>query len=120
MAMNGSGTEPLTTAPALGCTPTIRREVLSEAEATDLATAFHALADPTRLRLLNLIATADGGQACACDLVGPVERSQPTVSHHLKVLREAGLVRATKRGTWVWYAVDAARVDALRRALGRR
>jgi ArsR family transcriptional regulator len=118
--MNKPGPDLLTGAPALACAPTIRREVLSEAEAADLAASFHALADPTRLRLLNLIATADGGQACACDLVGPVERSQPTVSHHLKVLREAGLVSTTKRGTWVWYSVDTARVEALRRALGRR
>jgi ArsR family transcriptional regulator len=101
------------------CTP-IRREVLDEAEATELAEAFKALSDPVRLRLLNLIATSEGGQACVCDLTGPVERSQPTVSHHLKVLRDAGLVASERRGTWVWYSVNARRLDDLRRVLARR
>lgn len=101
------------------CTP-IRRDALTDADAIELAEAFKALSDPIRLRLLNLIATGDNGEACVCDLTEAVERSQPTVSHHLKVLRDAGLVTATKRGTWAWYSVDARRLDDLRRVLSRR
>ncbi|MET0741463.1 MAG: metalloregulator ArsR/SmtB family transcription factor [Candidatus Nanopelagicales bacterium] len=101
------------------CTP-LRREVLDQTDAATLAEGFKALGDPVRLQLLNLIATADAGEVCACDLVEPVGRSQPTVSHHLKVLREAGLVTAAKRGTWVWYSVAPAQLDALQRALARR
>jgi len=100
------------------CSP-IRREVIEPDAAATLAEAFKALADPTRLQLLNLIATADGGEACACDLVEPVAKSQPTVSHHLKVLREAGLVASEKRGTWVWYSVVPSRLEELRRVLAR-
>ena len=100
------------------CSP-LRRETLDAEQAVTLAEAFKALADPVRLQLLNLIATADAGEACACDLVEPVGKSQPTVSHHLKVLREAGLVEADKRGTWIWYSVVPKRLEDLRRALGR-
>src|SRR5262249_57190281 len=85
------------------CCPTIRETPLSEADAAALARAFAALADPARLRVLSLLAAADAGEVCACDLVEPVGRSQPTVSHHLKVLSEAGLVVGEKRGRWVWY-----------------
>lgn len=105
---------------ATGCCTPIRRDALDESEALELADAFKALGDPVRLRLLNLIATGERGEACVCDLTDSVERSQPTVSHHLKVLREAGLVTMTKRGTWAWYAVHAERLDDLRRVLGRR
>ena len=105
---------------AAGCCTPIRRDALDEPEALELADAFKALGDPVRLRLLNLIATAERGEACVCDLTESVERSQPTVSHHLKVLREAGLVTMTKRGTWAWYAVHTERLDDLRRVLGRR
>ncbi len=79
--------------------------------------ARQALADPVRLRLVSLLSTADGGAVCACDLVEPVGKSQPTVSHHLKVLTEAGLVTSEKRGRNVWYAVVPAAVEALRAAL---
>lgn len=101
------------------CTP-IRRDALTDADASELADAFKALSDPIRLRLLNLIATSDGGEACVCDLTESVDRSQPTVSHHLKVLRDVGLVSTTKRGTWVWYSVNGGRLEDLRRVLGRR
>ncbi|MFH9726082.1 ArsR/SmtB family transcription factor [Streptomyces sp. NPDC017254] len=73
--------------------------------ATGLAKAFKALSDPVRLRLLSLIASHEGGEACVCDLTGPFDVSQPTISHHLKVLREAGLVGSERRGTWVYYWV---------------
>jgi len=101
------------------CCAPIRRELLEADQAVTLAEAFKALADPVRLQLLNLIATADGGEACACDLVDPVGKSQPTVSHHLKVLREAGLVTGEKRGTWIWYSVVPSRLEDLRRVLAR-
>ena len=101
------------------CCAPLRRETLESDQAATLAEAFKALADPVRLQLLNLIATADGGEACACDLVDPVGKSQPTVSHHLKVLREAGLVTGEKRGTWIWYSVVPSRLEDLRRVLAR-
>jgi len=85
--------------------------------AVPLATAFAALGDPVRLRLVSLLMTAPGGAVCACDLVEPVGRSQPTVSHHLKVLRDAGLVTATRRGANVWYAVVPEQLAALRAVL---
>lgn len=78
---------------------------LDEASAAELAGTLKVLADPVRLRLIELLATSPGGEVCACDLVEPLGRSQPTVSHHLKVLREAGLVRSERRGTWIWYSL---------------
>src|SRR5919206_3565823 len=90
---------------AVACCAPLGAEVLGEADAETLARRFAALADPVRLRLVSLLATADGGAVCACDLVGPVGKSQPTVSHHLKVLADAGLVVREKRGRNVWYAV---------------
>jgi ArsR family transcriptional regulator len=87
------------------CCPSVLDAPLSEKEAAKLAKGFAALADPARLRLLSLIAAQDEGEVCACELVEPLGRSQPTVSHHLKVLREAGLVEGDKRGTWVWYRI---------------
>jgi ArsR family transcriptional regulator len=88
---------------------------LDEAEAAELARGFAALADPARLRLFSLIAAQP--EVCACALVEPLGRSQPTVSHHLRVLYEAGLVDREKRGTWVWYWVVPGRLEALRLAL---
>ena len=99
------------------CCAPIRAEPLAVAAAEQLARGFAALADPVRLRLLSLLATS-GDAVCACDLVEPVGKSQPTVSHHLKVLREAGLVTSVKRGVNVWYAVVPAALEQLRVALG--
>ncbi len=90
---------------------------LDEPTATDLAAAFKALADPVRLRLLSMIASAAGGEACSCDLEEPVGRSQPTVSHHLTVLAEAGLITKRKAGRWVMCRVVPERLDALQAAL---
>jgi ArsR family transcriptional regulator len=101
------------------CCPSILEAPLTERNATALAKRFGALADPARLRLLSLIAARSEGEVCACDLVTPLGRSQPTVSHHLKVLREAGLIEGEKRGTWVWYRVVPGAVADLERALGR-
>lgn len=86
-------------------------------DAVELAKGFSALADPVRLHLLSMITSAGAAGACVCDLIEPSGRSQPTVSHHLKVLREAGLVTSEKRGTWAWYRVVPARLARLRGAL---
>jgi ArsR family transcriptional regulator, arsenate/arsenite/antimonite-responsive transcriptional repressor len=94
---------PLLQAPAC-CSPLVR-EPLTEDDAKSLAGAFKALSDPVRLRLLSLIASFEGGEACVCDLTGPFDVSQPTISHHLRVLREAGLIDCERRGTWVYYWV---------------
>lgn len=102
------------------CCAPLSAEVLGEAPATELARQFAALADPVRLRLVSLLATAEGGAVCVCDLVGPVGKSQPTVSHHLKVLAKEGLVTSEKRGRNVWYAVVPAALERLRAALAPR
>ncbi len=86
-------------------------------EATTLAGGFAALGDPVRLHLLSLIAAHPDDGVCVCDLVGPVGRSQPTVSHHLKVLRQAGLVLRERRGTWAWYRPVPERLAQLRAVL---
>lgn len=80
-------------------------EPLAAAEAVRLAAMLKALADPARLRLLSLIQSARGGEACVCDLISPVGLSQPTVSHHLRVLTEAGLLEREKRGVWAYYRI---------------
>jgi ArsR family transcriptional regulator, arsenate/arsenite/antimonite-responsive transcriptional repressor len=87
-------------------------------QAEVVAQAFAALADPIRLRLLSFIASANTDEVCACDLLEPSGRSQPTVSHHMKILIEAGLITREKRGLWVWYRIVPARLDALRVVLG--
>jgi ArsR family transcriptional regulator, arsenate/arsenite/antimonite-responsive transcriptional repressor len=85
------------------CCAPLTEGTMSEAEAAELSRVFKALADPVRLRLLNLIAAHPGGEACVCDLTGPFDVTAPTISHHLKVLREAGLIDGERRGTWVYY-----------------
>ena len=99
------------------CCASVLDAPLDPEVAAPLAATFAALADPARLRLLSLIAAQPSGEVCACDLVEPLGKSQPTVSHHLKVLYEAGLVDRDKRGTWVWYRVVPERLAALRAAL---
>ena len=100
-----------------GCCPAVLSTPLSEDRATSLARDFAVLADPVRLRLLSLIASVPAGEACVCELVEPLERTQPTVSHHLKILAEAGLIEGEKRGRWVWYRVVPDRLAELRTAL---
>jgi len=90
---------------------------LDEGEASELASAFKALADPVRLRLLSLIAAAPGGTACSCGLEEPVGKSQPTVSHHLSILAEAGLITKEKVGRWVNCTVVPERLAQLRDVL---
>ena len=99
------------------CCAPLASEVLGESDATVLARQFAALADPVRLRLVSLLANAEGGTVCACDLVEPVGKSQPTVSHHLKVLGQAGLVTSERHGRNIWYAVAPAALESLRAAL---
>ena len=102
---------------AEACCPTIGEAPLTESDAAELAHTFAALSDPARLRILSLLASAEAGEVCACDLVEPVGRSQPTVSHHLKVLTEAGLIVGDKRGRWIWYRTVPEQRARLRDAL---
>ncbi|MFD3427576.1 ArsR/SmtB family transcription factor [Nocardia fluminea] len=81
------------------------RDPLTPAEAVELAAVFKALSDPVRLRLFSLVASRAGGEACVCDISDGVDVSQPTISHHLKVLREAGLLTSERRASWVYYRV---------------
>jgi ArsR family transcriptional regulator len=103
--------------PVQACCAPIGAERLPAGDAAQLSRRFAALADPVRLRILSVLATAAGGAICACDLAGPVGKSQPTVSHHLKVLKAAGLVTAQRDGKNIWYAVVPAALDALREVL---
>jgi ArsR family transcriptional regulator len=98
------------------CSPLLTTP-LGEADAAELALAFKALADPVRLRLLSLIAAAPSGTACSCDLEEPVGKSQPTVSHHLSVLADAGLITKEKVGRWVNCTVVPQRLEQLREIL---
>ena len=97
------------------CCGSVVTDPLSTAEADALAQAFAALADPVRLRLFNLVARA--GEVCSCDLQGPLGKSQPTVSHHTKVLADAGLLTGERRGRWVWWSVVPGRLAQLRDSL---
>jgi ArsR family transcriptional regulator, arsenate/arsenite/antimonite-responsive transcriptional repressor len=99
------------------CCPPLLGPALDAREAESLAGALKIVADPARLRLLSLIANRPGGESCVCELTEPLGLSQPTVSHHLKVLHSAGLLERTKRGTWVYYRLIPQRLDALREAL---
>lgn len=87
------------------CAPLVK-EPLGQEEAEKLAATLKALADPARLRLLSIVAASEGQEACVCDLIEPVGLSQPTVSHHLKVLTEAGFLSRSKRGTWAYYRLQ--------------
>jgi ArsR family transcriptional regulator, arsenate/arsenite/antimonite-responsive transcriptional repressor len=92
------------------CCPPLSSEPLSRAQAEQVAPLLKALADPVRLRLMSLVASHLGGEACVCDLNDAFDLTQPTISHHLKVLHEAGLLEREKRGVWVYYR---ARTQAL-------
>jgi ArsR family transcriptional regulator len=106
-------------APELCCEPVLI-EPIESAEADELAAAFKVLADPIRLRVLSLIANAEGGELCACDLPAAIGRSQPTISHHLSLLTDAGFLTREQRGKWAWFRVEPDRVAGLRDALRLR
>jgi ArsR family transcriptional regulator len=99
------------------CSP-LTGGVLAEDAAQQLSRVFKALGDPTRVRLVSLIAAAEGAEACICDLTEPVGLSQPTVSHHMKLLADAGLVSRDQRGKWAYYRLVGDTFEALRTALG--
>ena len=91
---------------AVECCAPLASEPLPEAGAQELAVLFKAVADPMRLRLLSLIACHEGGESCVCDLTGAFDVTPPSISYHLKILREAGLISSDRRGTWVYYRVN--------------
>ena len=99
------------------CCGPVLVEPISAEEAVALARGFKLLSDPVRLRILSLIANAPDATMCGCDLPGILDRSQPTVSHHLSLLTEAGLVTREQRGKWAWFSVEPERVAVLRDAL---
>ncbi len=98
------------------CCVSLMEASLGEKDATKLAAVFAALADPARLRLLSIVASQE--EVCSCNLEGPLAKSQPTISHHTKVLAEAGLISGEKRGRWVWWRVVPEQMATLRHVLG--
>jgi ArsR family transcriptional regulator, arsenate/arsenite/antimonite-responsive transcriptional repressor len=94
------------------CIPLVR-EPITASQAADLARLLKALADPTRLRLVSILAAHEGGEACVCDLTEPLGLTQPTISHHLKVLVEAGICTRDKRGVWAYYTVVPSALNAI-------
>jgi ArsR family transcriptional regulator, arsenate/arsenite/antimonite-responsive transcriptional repressor len=95
------------------CSTPLVREPISETAAAGLAQVFRALGDPVRLRLVSLIGAHQGGEVCVCDLTTAFELTQPTISHHLKVLREAGIIDCERRGTWVYYWLVPAALERM-------
>lgn len=108
---------PVIDASVVECCPSVLSAPLAVGEADQLSKGFNALSDPVRLRVLSMLAAAPAGEICVCEFVGPLGRSQGTVSHHLKILAEAGLVHGDRRGKWVWYSLDRGRLAELRAAL---
>src|SRR5688572_24750080 len=98
---------------ALDCCPPLASEPLSEEQAAGVAPLLKALGDPARLRLLSMVMSSKDGEACVCDLTESFDLSQPTISHHLKVLHDAGLLDRDKRGVWVYYRVRGEALSAL-------
>ena len=100
------------------CCSVLTHELLSKAEAERTAPVFAALGDPVRLRLLSIVAAE--GEVCSCNLEGPLRKSQPTISHHTRILAEAGLIVGERRGKWTWWQIVPDRLEDLRRLLGGR
>ncbi len=103
--------------PPEGCCTSLLAAPLETQDAVEMARVFAALADPARLRIVSILADAPAGEVCVCDFVEPLGKSQPTVSHHLAVLVQAGLVEGERRGRWVWYSLKPERLAWLRSAL---
>ena len=117
MASTAPSTDTATpTGAALACCPPLLGPTLDDDAAAELATTLKALADPVRLRLLNVVARS--GECCACDLPDVLDRTQPTVSHHLSILVKAGLLEREQRGKWAWFRLNPDRLDQLCAALG--
>lgn len=110
-----SATEAVAAPDVTSCCSAVVDAPLSEPDAESMAEVYAALGDPVRLRLLSLIAAA--GELCSCDMVEPLAKSQPTVSHHTRILAEAGLIEGDKRGRWVHWSITEARVEFVRRVL---
>lgn len=108
----------LSPAETLACCPPLARQPLTVGQAEQIAPLLKALADPVRLRLLSLIASHEGGEACVCDLNDAFELSQPTISHHLKVLHDCGLLERDKRGVWVYYRARPGALASLAALIG--
>jgi ArsR family transcriptional regulator len=108
----------LTPVETIACCSPLSREPLSQEQAEQIAPLLKALADPVRLRLMSLVASREGGEACVCDLTGAFELSQPTISHHLKVLHEVGLLDRSKRGVWVYYRARSEALAGLAELIG--
>lgn len=111
--MSISGDDSVAVSTALACCAPLAREPLGRGQAEGIAALLKALADPVRLQLLSMVLAHPGGEACVCDLLPGFELSQPTISHHLKVLHEAGLLERDKRGVWVYYRAHPAALEAL-------
>ena len=101
-------------AQSANCCPSVLSAPVGRDVAEELARGFNALGDPVRLQLLSMLAAEPEGEICVCNFVGPLGKSQGTVSHHLRILSDAGLVRGDRRGKWVWYSIDRDRLAALR------
>lgn len=112
-----TATASLTTAEVAACCSPLTGGALDTAAAERLASLFKALADPARVKLVSLIAAADGGEACICDLTEPLGLSQPTVSHHMKLLVDSGLVSRDQRGKWAYYRVNSEALDNIAAAV---
>jgi ArsR family transcriptional regulator, arsenate/arsenite/antimonite-responsive transcriptional repressor len=108
----------LSPADPAACCPPLSAEPLSRAQAEQVAPLLKALADPVRLRLMSLVASHPGGEACVCDLAGAFDLSQPTISHHLKVLHDSGLLDRDKRGVWVYYRARTGALASLGAVIG--
>ncbi|MFL4901839.1 ArsR/SmtB family transcription factor [Streptomyces sp. MMS24-I2-30] len=102
-----------------GCCPTLLAAPMDEEQAVELARVFRALGDPVRIRLLSMIASRSGGEICVCDLTPAFDLSQPTISHHLKLLKQAGLIDSERRGAWVYYRLVPETTDRLAAVLTR-
>jgi ArsR family transcriptional regulator len=100
-------------ADALACCTPLAREPMSEQQASQVAPLLKALADPVRLRLMSMVLSHEGGEACVCDLTPAFQLSQPTISHHLKVLHDSGLLDREKRGVWVYYQARPEAMQAI-------
>lgn len=112
-----SFTNMLPVADVVACCAPLTREAMTADHADDLARSLRAIADPARLRLISIVAASTNQEACVCDLIEPIGLSQPTVSHHLKILTDAGFLSRSKRGTWAFYRLVPGSLDSLARLL---